>query len=292
MSDRITLETGELSATVALAGAELVGLTGADGAELLWQGGAEWPRRAPVLFPIVGRLAGDTLRHAGRSLRMTQHGFARDSLFRLVEATGTRAVLRLEDDERTRALFPFAFRLELAFAAEGPTLAVTATVTNPGTQVLPFGLGAHPGFRWPLVDGVPKHDHAIEFGAAESGEALSVRDGLLGPPRPIPLRGTVLPLSEALFADDALVLPSVRSRSLRYVARNADGSTARALRFSWEGYRDLGLWSKPGGASFLCVEPWYSMASPEGWDGEFADKPGLAHLAPGEHRAMTWRVTL
>ena len=34
------------------------------------------------------------------------------------------------------------------------------------------------------------------------------------------------------------------------------------------------------------------MASPVGWDGEFADKPGLLHLAPGESRDMVWRVTL
>ena len=35
----------------------------------------------PLLFPIVGRLANDELRHRGKTYRMTQHGFARDNRF-------------------------------------------------------------------------------------------------------------------------------------------------------------------------------------------------------------------
>lgn len=292
MGERITIAATGVAAEIALDGAELASLKGTDGVELLWQAGPEWPRHAPVLFPIVGRLASDTLRHAGRTYRLTQHGFARDRRFALVEAASDRAVLRLADDAQTRALFPFPFTLDLAYAAAEDTLSVTATVNNPGSEPLPFGLGAHPAFRWPLVDGIPKVDHAVEFERAEVAEALSVEGGLLGPPKPIPLDGRILPLNEALFAADALVLPNVASRSLRFVARRPDGSEARALRVAWEGYRDLGLWSKPSGAPFLCIEPWYSMASPVGWDGEFSEKPGLLHLAPGESRRMTWRVSL
>ena len=46
-----------LGVAVAADGAELVSLRTAAGHELLWQAGPEWPRHAPVLFPIVGRLA-------------------------------------------------------------------------------------------------------------------------------------------------------------------------------------------------------------------------------------------
>ncbi|MCW2622271.1 MAG: aldose epimerase, partial [Frankiales bacterium] len=44
----------------------------------MWQAGPAWPRHAPVLFPVVGRLPGDVLRVAGVDPRMTQHGVARD----------------------------------------------------------------------------------------------------------------------------------------------------------------------------------------------------------------------
>lgn len=292
MGERIAIGTEGASAEIAVAGAELVSLKDAAGGELLWQGGPEWTRQAPVLFPIVGRLAGDALRHEGETFRVTQHGFARDQVFAVVERTQTRAVLRLDDTATTRALFPFGFTLDMIYEVEGRSLSVTARVTNSGSAVLPCGIGAHPGFRWPLVDGIAKDDHVIEFDAAETGEALSVEGGLLGPGRPLPFDGHVLPLSEALFANDALVMPGVASRSVRYVAKAADGSEAHVLAFSWEGYKDLGIWSSPRGAPFVCIEPWYSMASPIGWDGDFTDKPGLLHLQPGESRDMIWRVAI
>ena len=33
------------------------------------------------------------------------------------------------------------------------------------------------------------------------------------------------------------------------------------------------------------------MACPMGWQGEFADKPGVLKLAPGESRDFVWRAT-
>jgi len=59
---------------------------------------------------------------------------------------------------------------------------------------------------------------------------------------------------------------------------------------SWEGFPELGVWSKPDGAPFVCIEPWHGTGSPSDFDGEFADKPGLMHLAPGQKRILRYRV--
>jgi len=292
MDEQHRIHTAGVSASIAAQGAELNSLRDADGEELLWQAGPEWPRHAPVLFPIVGRLANDTLRHAGQTHRLTQHGFARDSRFEWTERTATRAALRLRDSEATRALFPFPFVLEQIFSVQDATLSVTTRVGNPGGAVLPCAVGAHPAFRWPLAAGVAQEAHLLEFAAAESGPALAVRDGLMAAPGPLPFDGRVLPLSPALFAEHALVMPDVSSRGVRFVAPGEDGVPARVLTVSWDGYKDLGVWSPPGGAPFLCIEPWFGMASPVDWDGDFADKPGLLLLRAGESREFTWRVTV
>jgi galactose mutarotase-like enzyme len=73
-----TLSNDSISASVSAAGAELISLKNAQGLELLWQAGPVWPRHAPILFPIVGRLKNDELQHQGKLYPMTQHGFARD----------------------------------------------------------------------------------------------------------------------------------------------------------------------------------------------------------------------
>jgi galactose mutarotase-like enzyme len=293
VSDVWRIASSGVAATVSASGGELVSLTDARGEELLWQAGPQWPRHAPVLFPVVGRLKGDVLRHAGGTYRVTQHGFARDRVFEWTEQGQVRASLLLVDDPESRAIYPFAFRLETTLLVEGSRLTVAHSVSNPGDVDLPFSIGAHPGFRWPLADGVPKDAHVLEFEARETGVKRSVVDGgLLGPEGPLPFDGVTLPLDESLFSQDALVMPDVASRSVRYVALGPEGAELRALTFSWRGYRDLGVWSAPKGAPFLCVEPWRGMASFSDWDGEFTQKPGVVLLPPGHSQHFEWTVTV
>ena len=286
--DRHTINNGSLSATIKADGAELCSLRTADGRELLWQAGPEWPRHAPVLFPIVGRLKDDRLLHGGQSYRMTQHGFARDRRFAWEDSAPTSCRLSLADDAQTRALYPFAFRLELSFELDGNSLTVRHTLTNPGEEVLPASVGAHPAFRWPLADGLPKEAHALVFEKDEPAPIRRVDGGLLSPtPEPTPIQGRRLPLSEGLFAADAVILDQPASRSVRFEAPGAPSITV-----SWDGFTELGIWSKPGGAPFLCIEPWRGHASPAGFDGPFLDKPGLMQLAPGDMRELSYRVTV
>lgn len=105
--ERHGIGSGTLRAVISVQGAELQSLRDGSGEEWLWQAGPAWPRHAPVLFPIVGRLPGDTLRHAGGTSRMTQHGFARDRRFTWLALTETACALRLTEDAETLAAYPF-----------------------------------------------------------------------------------------------------------------------------------------------------------------------------------------
>lgn len=291
MTETHEIASGPLRATIRAQGGELIALSDANG-PALWNGGPDWPRHAPVLFPIVGRLSEDTLIHQGRSYRLTQHGFARDSLFTWVERSADRAVLELRESPKTLAIYPFRFVLQMIYAVAGNTLTVTSRVSNPAELPLICGVGAHPAFLWPLAEGVAKQAHRLTFPQAEPGLARGVEAGLLGGPIPLPFSGKELDLDESLFVNDAIVIPDTANRSVRFAALDASGRESRALTVSWEGYKDLGIWSKPTGAPFLCIEPWYSMASPAGWQGEIAEKPGILMLAPGESRDFIWRATL
>lgn len=291
MTETHVISSGALQATVRAQGGELVALADGKG-PALWHGGPEWPRHAPVLFPIVGRLTDDTLIYDGRSYRLTQHGFARDSLFAWVERAADRAVLELRESPETLAIYPFRFVLQMIYAVAGNTLSVTTRVMNPAETPLICGVGAHPAFLWPLAESTPKEAHRLSFPEHEPGPGRSVEGGLIGGAVALPFMGTELPLTEGLFTNDAIVIPDVANRSVRFAALDAEGREKRALAVSWEGYWDLGIWSKPTGAPFLCIEPWAGMASPVGWQGEFADKPGILKLAPGESRDFIWRVTL
>ena len=73
--DQHRLDNGRIAATVKAAGAELVSLADARGHEFLWQAGPAWPRHAPVLFPIVGRLAADRGLYAARRIEVSGVGW-------------------------------------------------------------------------------------------------------------------------------------------------------------------------------------------------------------------------
>jgi galactose mutarotase-like enzyme len=279
--------TGDARACVLAHGAELCWLRDAAGIDYLWDAGAAWPRHAPVLFPIIGRLRDDTLRHEGQAYRVTQHGFARDRRFTWVERTATGCVLALEDDDATRALYPFPFRLEVRYAIEGSTLTVAYVLSNTGNGALPASLGAHPAFRWPLAAGVAKEEYSLTFEAAEPEGIRSVSGGLLTDiVRPSPLVGQRLDLSESLFADDALIWENVASRWVRFSAARGPGLTV-----AWQGFPQLGVWMKLG-SDFLCIEPWAGLASPAWFDGEFMDKPYGFVVAPGATRESSYSVTV
>lgn len=281
-----TIRTDRISAAIKADGAELCSLKSADGLELLWQAGPEWPRHAPVLFPIVGRLKNDELRYRGKAYPMTQHGFARDSRFAWLEREPSFCRLVLQDGPETRARYPFAFRLVVTYAVRDADLEVSLQVFNMGEEVLPASVGAHPAFNWPLLPGLSKEDYRLVFSAQETAPIRRLKEGLMRPePEPTPIQGDTLDVTEQLFADDAIIMDQLASSSVRY-----EGARGPSIEMSWDGFRELGVWSKPSGAPFLCIEPWRGYASPADFAGDFIDKPGLMHIPPGEQQALRYRM--
>jgi galactose mutarotase-like enzyme len=288
MNDTHTISAGGIMATIKADGAELCSLQAADGLELLWQAGPAWPRHAPWLFPIVGRLANDELRHRGQSYRLTQHGFARDLRFQWLERTGRSCILRLTDSAATRSRYPFGFGLDITYAVTAACLDMTVGIANTGEEPLPASFGAHPAFNWPLLPGVRKESYSLIFPQPEPAPIRRLSGGLIRTEaEPSPVQGAVLQLAERLFEADAVILDALASRSVRYV-----GPSGPSLEIAWSGFRELGIWSKPSGAPFLCIEPWRGFASPAGFDGAFSDKPGLMLIAPGETETLQVRITV
>ncbi|MEO8935776.1 MAG: aldose 1-epimerase family protein [Burkholderiaceae bacterium] len=285
-----TIASGGLSADISTLGAELQSLRDARGRQLLWDGDpAVWAGRAPILFPIIGMLAGGRYRLDGVSYAMPKHGIARHALFDVVMHDDNAMVLRLLPDAQTRAAYPFAFRLDIAFTVTDALLRIVATIANHDARPLPASFGFHPALRWPLPFDRPRADHRIRF---EHDEAAAIRridsGGLLtAEAHPTPVVGNVLMLRDALFDDDALIFDAITSRRVSYGA--AEGPR---LDIGFEDFPTLGVWTKPGGAGFICIEPWQGSSDPVGFDGEIYDKPGIVVIAAGESRSFTMTIAL
>lgn len=282
------LHNGILHVSVDSLGAQLSSLRDAAGDELLWQGGQVWSGRAPVLFPIVGRMPDDELQHGGVRYQIGQHGFARHSEFSVRRNGDSELVFTLQDSEQTRTHFPFGFRLEIAFTLVVSTLTVTHTVTNTGGETFSASLGGHPGFAWPLPGAASKAGHSIVFEQPETALIRRIADGLLAPePQPSPVVGGTLQLDETLFAEDAIIFDELRSRSVRYSAEDSPV----AISVVFPDFAQLGVWMRPPG-HYVCIEPWFGMTAPQGFSGEYTQKPGQFTLAQGQDRAFAYSVTV
>ncbi|MDX1909254.1 MAG: aldose 1-epimerase family protein [Bacteroidia bacterium] len=282
----LILENDQISLRVAPSGAEMQSLILREtGQEYLWQADpAWWPRRAPVLFPIVGRLREDQYQHGGQPYRLTQHGFARDRVFESLPG----GWFRLVSDAQTRAVYPFEFELRIGYALEASTVTVTYEVHNTGEGILPFSIGAHPGFTCPLPPDTDMQAYDLVFSQPETAARHLLTGGLRnGDTEPVLTASDRIPLSPAMFDRDALVFQELASDWTEIRSRH----TGHYVRVSLTGFPYLGIWTKPG-APFVCIEPWQGVADATEATGELTEKEGIRLLMPGQVHTCGFTITI
>ncbi|MEB3044947.1 aldose 1-epimerase family protein [Rhizobium mulingense] len=287
MPSSIRIGNQHLAVDVSSLGAEMQALTSNDGRSWLWTGDATyWAGRSPILFPIVGKAADDKLAIGGTVYPMAQHGFARRSEFSLAASTPTMCRHELPASAATRAAYPFDFLLAVEHAVRGRALTVTAEVNNRDARALPFGLGFHPAFVWPLP-GAAGRPHTITLDNEGEPALVRLEGGLINPASlPSPFDKGRLVLDHAMFDKDAMIFPKGAGAGLRY-----GGEGGPSLRFQFENLPNLALWTKPG-APFLCVEPWHGTAAGAGGSAELSQRPYTTILSPGATARFAFTVEI
>ncbi|MBW8735009.1 MAG: hypothetical protein JF571_12030, partial [Asticcacaulis sp.] len=169
---------------------------------------------------------------------------------------------------------------------DGRTLTVSAEVENRDTRPMPFGLGYHPAFVWPLP-GAAGRPHTITLDNGAEPAWVGLDDGLLtSEMQASPFKAGKLTLDAGLFEANALVFPEGAGTGLTYAAEGGP-----ALAFSFENLPNLALWQKPG-APFICVEPWHGMAALSGGSDDLAKRPYSVVLEPENTARFAFSVTV
>jgi galactose mutarotase-like enzyme len=285
----VSITSGQISAEIDPHGAQLSSLKDHAARDILWDGDpAVWAGRAPLLFPIVGTLAGGSYRLGAESFALSRHGFARGKDFAVESADAHRAIFKLSADPATLRVYPFRFELWVEFAVVAQTLSVLTTVRNLSGEDMPASFGYHPAFRWPLPFGAPRASHFVEFDADEPAPVRRLdAAGLLSPtPHATPVEDRMLKLTDSLFKDDVIIFDQVASRSVTYGA-----PLGPRLRIDFPDSPYLGIWTKPG-ATFICIEPWHGFSDPQGFSGDFKRKPGVFIIGGGKELTAQMNITL
>lgn len=274
-----SIENEFLSLHLTETGSELKHLKSRNsGREWMWQAHPEfWPRTAPVLFPIVGKLAENQYFVDGIPFPLSQHGFARDRVFTCTEHTHDHIRMKLSSDYESRKFYPFDFDLLISHQLVKNWVWIEYEVINTGKEEMYFSIGGHPGFA---LNGWPEKGWELVFEKEETLKPYLLESGLLkretGPALPLPNKR--LFLDAHLFDRDALVLNDLQSSWIGIAPKDGDPE----LKVHFSGVPWFGIWAKPG-APFVCLEPWYGHADFTGPAGEIARKPGVIQLEPGQN---------
>jgi galactose mutarotase-like enzyme len=238
--------------------------------ECIWQGDPTyWGKHAPILFPIVGTLKNNKYQYNKEEYCLPRHGFARVSEFTLLEKDESSVTFFLKHSEETLAVYPFEFELQIRYKIIGSQLSTSYTVHNVGNLQMAFSIGAHPAFA--LSE--PFENYALQFEKTEpllsnllENNLLSDRTKIIGN------ESGIVPLSYALFENDALVFKSLSSRSVTILENNSP-----ILKVKFDDFPNLGIWTL-NDAPFICIEPWFGFSDTAACSGNIIEKEGIQLL--------------
>lgn len=281
--NKISIKSNHFFANISKIGAEILEVQNSVvNHSYLWSVNTDfWNRVSPNLFPIVGRLKNDSFQHNGQSFQMFQHGFARNLEFEVINLTDNSVSLKLTSDENTRKVYPFDFVLEISYILHENHLDVHYKVTNLSNEIMPFSIGAHPGFA--IQE--PLENYQLVFDQDFTASRHLIDAGLYnGISEPI-LNGNTIHLNNDLIKNDAIVFkkPPFYSVTLQH----QDGQ--KLVTVSSSDFHYWGFWSKTG-APFFCIEPWAGLADSTNASGNLFDKEGIQSLAPTATKSFSYSM--
>jgi len=286
----VLIENSELIVEINEAGAELNRIYNKKTKiDYLWSGDPKfWGRKAPILFPIVGKLKSNRMIYKGNEYHMPQHGFARDSHFRIEESGLTKTVFSFKSDETTKKMFPFDWSLFIEYNIKHNELEVkTKVINDSNSEYLYFSIGYHPAFCVPFDENLKFEDYSIHFNADEKSERWLIKDGLIDTATELAFDNGILPLDYGIFEKDALVFKGLKSNEIQIMSQNSK----HGISFSFNEFPYVGIWSKPGSA-FVCIEPWHGIADNIKSNGDFTLKEGILKLDPGNDFICGYNVAV
>jgi galactose mutarotase-like enzyme len=283
------IKNGILKVNVKPKGAELCSIQSiTEGTEYIWQADPRfWARHSPLLFPIIGRLNRGLCRIDDKEYTIPMHGFVMDSFFDLVNKEPDKLTFQLEDNEQTKKMYPYEFKLTVEYCLAEKRLGVGFQVWNETDTDMFFSIGGHPAFACPIEDGLAFTDYYLQFNKYEVADRWYIENGGIGRNERFLDNINTIRLTNDLFDQDALIFKGLKSNA---VTLKSDKGK-KAVTVDFPGFTHLCIWSKGKGAPYVCIEPWFGLDDPVGFEGDIKEKEGILSLKPGETFNSVYTIT-
>ncbi|MFL8712305.1 aldose 1-epimerase family protein [Clostridioides sp. GD02377] len=259
--------------------------------DILWNGNKKyWGRQSPILFPIVGKLVDNETIIEENLYSMTQHGFARDMEFEIIDKGDTFISYKLTDNESTLEKYPYSFELIINYTLKDNSINIEWIVKNTDSKDIFFSIGGHPAFNLPLFEQNDFSKYHLEFKKRSDVEKINLNTSFIDD---ITFIGNLknLQLSPELFKNDALIYTNIDEVSIC----NNDGG--KYITLSMQDFPLVGIWTPyysetNSTAPFLCIEPWYGLADSIHSNKIYKDKKFINKLGKGKIFTASYSINI
>lgn len=276
----LTIFNDRLKLTVDTLGAGMTSLQDRNGTEYLAGTGPQ------LLFPVTGRLWGDSHLAGGKECPMEASGFAGTSEFLPLVHEGNRLSLALCPSRKMEQQYPFDFCLQISYVLHEEEVILSAKVGNIGEEPMAFGIGGAPVFRIPAT--AEKEEYCLEFASPCHPVRLGICAGtglLNGQDRPFSLEDSRRISLPSGLADRETVLLGNTDRRVSLVSRK----TGKGVRISFPKMPCLGIRRE---GETLCLAPGTSLPGREGTLENLLCRSDYLRLEPREIYENQWRIAI
>ena len=261
-----------------------------DKTEYLWQGDPSyWRFHAPICFPIIGSLIENTCLVDDKPFNMTVHGFARDMNFDIYnrEKDSVSFILRCNDE--TLKKYPYKFSLIISYKLVDNKLTVSYEVRNEDNKEIYFSIGAHTAFNCPVKSDLNFEDYYLSFKEKQKIEPFLLSGGFLSDKKKVLFEKTNrIDVSKELFENDVIILENLKEKEIAIGTDKDD----HKVTVSFEDFPYFAIWSKPTGAPFICIEPWFGLPDLAGSSIELKNKKGIQKLRNKEVFKTSYKIMI
>ncbi|MGX4599892.1 aldose 1-epimerase family protein [Faecalimicrobium sp. JNUCC 81] len=259
--------------------------------DILWSGDSKyWGRQSPVLFPIVGKLIDNKTTIEGNTYSMSQHGFARDLDFEVLDSTENFISYILKSNSDTKKMYPYSFELVIKYTLIQSSVNIEWTVKNTDSKDIYFSIGAHPAFNVPMSNNESLKDYYLEFKHRNNVTKIELNGPFSG--KSINL-GSIerLELTPDLFKNDALIYTNIDEISIH------SNNSSDFIKVDFKNFPLVGIWTpyyknNNSTAPFLCIEPWHGLADNINSNIQYKDKEYINKLNVGETFKSSYSISI
>ncbi len=232
-----------------------------------------WPVQDVMIFPLIGQYEysfNNSLFNVP-----TRHGIIRNKTLSFNKISNNELVATYSSTDEDLNVYPFIFKLEINYKLEDDQYILTFKVFNLDTKTMYFSIGNHLGI---------KTNSLSYIDLKNNNKILKLNEGLID-------------LNESNFSVNKFKLTSdIFTKYDTMVFKNETKEVKLVTlthRFIYNFNSPLiAIWQNPKTNNFVCIEPWWGIASYINEEKDITKRAYINQLGPNENKSFSMSIKI